>query len=77
MTEQYALPKFYRIDVSFVFPESIKSGNVELVLGNIAKKVPYPDNTFDYIHQRLLMAGLTSDDWESVRIFFFICRHKN
>jgi ubiquinone/menaquinone biosynthesis C-methylase UbiE len=67
MAETYTQSKIHGIDISFVFPETIKPVNVELVIGNIAKHIPYPDNTFDYIHQRLLMVGLTSEDWDNVR----------
>lgn len=66
MAECYPLSKFYGIDISFVFPELIKPANVELVIGNVTKEIPYPDNTFDYIHQRLFVAALTSNNWDSV-----------
>jgi ubiquinone/menaquinone biosynthesis C-methylase UbiE len=66
MAKDFPNSKFYGIDVSFVFPELIKPANVELVIGNITKDIPFPDNTFDYIHQRLLILALNSDNWESV-----------
>ncbi|GAA5811120.1 hypothetical protein MFLAVUS_004549 [Mucor flavus] len=65
MGETYPRSTFHGIDASCVFPEDIKPANVEFVIGNIAKHIPYPDNTFDYIHQRLLFLGLTHDDWEN------------
>jgi ubiquinone/menaquinone biosynthesis C-methylase UbiE len=67
MGECYPRSTFHGIDASCVFPENIKPANVEFVIGNIAKHVPYPDNTFDYIHQRLLFLGLTDSDWTNVR----------
>lgn len=66
MAEMYPNSKFYGVDISYVFPETIRPANVDLVIGNITKCIPYPDNTFHYVHQRLLMAGLTNDDWEHV-----------
>jgi ubiquinone/menaquinone biosynthesis C-methylase UbiE len=66
MGEAFPESKFHGVDISCVFPEDIKPANVELVIGNIAKYIPYPDNTFDYVHQRLLFAGLTDENWESV-----------
>jgi ubiquinone/menaquinone biosynthesis C-methylase UbiE len=66
MANTFPMSKFYGIDVSSVFPEAIRPGNVDLTIANIAKSIPFPDNKFDYIHQRLLMAGLTSDDWDRV-----------
>ncbi|CAO3637739.1 unnamed protein product [Mucor hiemalis] len=65
MAEAYPLSKFYGIDASCVFPEDIKPANVEFIIGNIAKELPYDDNFFDFIHQRLLILGLTGDDWTS------------
>ncbi|CEP08045.1 hypothetical protein [Parasitella parasitica] len=65
MGETYPRSKFHGIDASCVFPEDIKPANVEFVIGNIAKKIPYPDSSFDYIHQRLLFLGLTDSDWDS------------
>lgn len=72
MGETYPRSKFHGVDVSCVFPESIKPANVEFVIGNIAKHIPYPDNTFDYIHQRLLLLGLTNEDWENVSYLFIM-----
>lgn len=71
MAEKFKQSKFHGMDVSGgVFPdEAIRPANVvELAVGNIAKSIPHPDNTFDYIHQRLLFAALTDSDWENVRI---------
>lgn len=67
MGEAWPNSTFHGIDASCVFPENIKPANVEFVISNIAKEIPYPDNTFDYIHQRLLLLGLTNADWENVR----------
>lgn len=77
MAEQHPRSQFHGVDVSCVFPENIKPANVEFVIGNIAKHIPYPDNTFDYIHQRLLIFGLTNEDWENVIIIFHLkCMQK-
>lgn len=66
MGNTYPQSKIYGIDVSRVFPENIIPANVDFVIGNIAKTLPYPDNTFEYVHQRLLFAGLTDQDWTNV-----------
>ncbi|KAI8352472.1 S-adenosyl-L-methionine-dependent methyltransferase [Choanephora cucurbitarum] len=65
MGEQYPNSKFFGVDAAAVFPENIKPANVEFAIGNIGNRIPYPDNTFDYIHQRLLVFGMTYDDWEN------------
>lgn len=67
LAEVYPKSKFHGIDASCIFPENIKPPNVEFTIGNIAKEIPFPDNSFDFIFQRLLFLGLTSDDWDNVR----------
>lgn len=67
LAEVYPKSKFYGVDASCVFPENIKPPNVQFLIGNIAKDLPFPDNQFDFIFQRLLFLGLTSDDWDNVR----------
>jgi ubiquinone/menaquinone biosynthesis C-methylase UbiE len=66
MGETYPRSKIHGIDASCVFPEEIKPANVEFVIGNIAKELPYDDNFFDFIFQRLLVLGLTDEDWTNV-----------
>lgn len=66
MGETYPRSKIYGIDISCVFPESIMPPNVEFSIGNVAKEIPYEDNFFDFAHQRLLVLGLTDDDWTNV-----------
>lgn len=72
MADAYPNSKFHGIDASLVFPQNIKPANVEFTICNIAKEIPFPDNTFDYIYQRLLVLGLTTEDWDNViKKFFF------
>lgn len=66
MAKDFPNSKFYGIDINNTFPEEFKPGNCDFVLGNISEEIPFPDNTFDYIHQRLLVLGLTSEMWERV-----------
>ncbi|KAI8380548.1 S-adenosyl-L-methionine-dependent methyltransferase [Choanephora cucurbitarum] len=61
--EAYPQSRIYGVDASCVFPENVKPANVEFAIGNIAKHIPHEDCTFDYVHQRLLVVGLTKDDW--------------
>ncbi|KAK3838176.1 MAG: S-adenosyl-L-methionine-dependent methyltransferase [Linnemannia gamsii] len=51
------------IDMSPVFPTTIIPENCRFLQHNILDPLPFPDNTFDYIHQRLLVAGLKPRDW--------------
>ena len=66
MAKSYPASKFHGIDISDVFPMEIKPVNVEFHVHNIAESVPFPDNYFDYIHQRLLCMGLRRQEWTPV-----------
>lgn len=54
------------IDMSPVFPTTIIPPNCRFVQHNILDPLPFPDNSFDFVYQRLLVAGLTPDDWTRV-----------
>ncbi|KAI9254851.1 S-adenosyl-L-methionine-dependent methyltransferase [Sporodiniella umbellata] len=65
MAKVYPNSTFEGVDISPLFPENIKPQNTSFHLGNIAKRLPFEDNTFDYIHQRLVFIGLTKTEWEN------------
>ncbi|KAI8335777.1 S-adenosyl-L-methionine-dependent methyltransferase [Chlamydoabsidia padenii] len=64
MAEDYPLIEFFGIDMSPVFPQGVKPSNVTFALANMTESLPYPDHHFDYIHQRLLLFGLTAPQWD-------------
>lgn len=64
MAEDFPHSQFHGLDITPVFPEGIKPANVSFTLGNLAERLPYPDNHFHYIHQRLLIFGLTLPQWD-------------
>jgi len=35
----------------------------KIIYANALEGLPYPDNTFDYVHQRLLVGGIPKDKW--------------
>ncbi|KAF9961486.1 hypothetical protein BGZ65_010631, partial [Modicella reniformis] len=51
------------IDLSPVFPTTIIPSNCRFYQHNILHPLPFPDNTFDFVYQRLLIAGLTPEEW--------------
>ncbi|KAI8974675.1 S-adenosyl-L-methionine-dependent methyltransferase [Pilobolus umbonatus] len=65
MAEVYPNSTFTGIDISFVFPESVKPPNVDLRICNTSKELPFEDNSFDFYFQRLLLFGLTRTDWQN------------
>lgn len=54
------------IDMSPVQPLSIKLQNVTFVLGNILDGLPFANNSFDYVFQRLLFTAIPKDKWPYV-----------
>ncbi|KAL7314048.1 hypothetical protein PS15m_007706 [Mucor circinelloides] len=66
MAKEFPNSKFHGVDITpLSFPEGVKPDNCEFQVANIAEHIPYPDNTFDYIHQRLLVMGLTHESWDN------------
>lgn len=49
----------YGIDLVPMFPNSIKPKNAKFLHHNILKDLPFPDNSFDYVHMRLMLCNLT------------------
>lgn len=69
MAKEFPNSKFYGVDITpNEFPEGDRPDNCEFQVANISEHIPYPDNTFDYIYQRLLIMGLTHDSWNNVCI---------
>lgn len=54
---------YWGIDISEKFPNDIKPINCNFKVGNIIKDFPLQQNYFDFVHQRLLVAGIPSKDW--------------
>jgi ubiquinone/menaquinone biosynthesis C-methylase UbiE len=40
--------------------------NYHFIQGNVLKGLPFPDNLFDYVHQRLLFLGVPQHSWPTV-----------
>ncbi|KAI8143711.1 S-adenosyl-L-methionine-dependent methyltransferase [Fennellomyces sp. T-0311] len=66
MAGEYPESKFYGLDISPVFPTEGKPANTEFKVHNIAEEPAFPENYFDFIHQRLLVMGLRKAEWQTV-----------
>lgn len=40
-----------------------KLANFTFNIGNVLEGLPYPDNTFDFVHMRLFVFGLREIEW--------------
>ncbi|KAI8338601.1 S-adenosyl-L-methionine-dependent methyltransferase [Chlamydoabsidia padenii] len=54
------------VDFSDVFPMSIRPSNVQFVLADVLGRLPFEDNTFDFINIRFFIAALRADEWPIV-----------
>jgi ubiquinone/menaquinone biosynthesis C-methylase UbiE len=40
--------------------------NYQFVLGNLLEGLPFPDNSFDYVHMRALVTAIPHNRWQGV-----------
>lgn len=66
MAIDYPQFKITGLDMADMFPTTIRPENVKFELHNILNGLPYPDQTFDYVHMRLLITGLRTEEWPIV-----------
>ncbi|KAJ3285771.1 hypothetical protein HDU79_007083 [Rhizoclosmatium sp. JEL0117] len=65
-TEGGAKAEFYGVDNNAkAFEKGTKAG-AKLQVADVVKGLPYEDNTFDYVHQRILISGIKVDEWPGV-----------
>ncbi|CAI2174243.1 19088_t:CDS:2 [Funneliformis geosporum] len=55
---------FYGIDILPLFPTEIKPPNASFSIANLVDGLPFEDNSFDFVHMRLLVFCLSESDWE-------------
>ncbi|KAL7333115.1 hypothetical protein PS15p_202060 [Mucor circinelloides] len=65
MAALYKNSQFHGVDIlDSQFPkESNEPANTQFVVGDLVDNIPYPDNTFDFIYQRLLSLAFTKEQW--------------
>ncbi|KAI9265044.1 S-adenosyl-L-methionine-dependent methyltransferase [Phascolomyces articulosus] len=68
MCKQYPNSIFLGTDVSTIYSvhDEIKPSNCSFDVANVLEPLPFPDNHFDFIHQRLLVAAIPQDSWQPV-----------
>ncbi|KAG0227493.1 hypothetical protein BGW42_002928 [Actinomortierella wolfii] len=59
MSHEFPNSQIYGVDISPIFPTEIKPANCHFQLCNILDGLPFEDNFFDFIYQRLLVYALT------------------
>ena len=59
---EYPLTKFTGVDILPIFPKRSPS-NLKFVQADIRSSLPFPNDTFDYIHMRHMMMNFTYQEW--------------
>jgi ubiquinone/menaquinone biosynthesis C-methylase UbiE len=54
------------VDISAASLEYTSSSACTFCLANVLKGLPFPDQQFEYVHQRLLVAAIPAANWPSV-----------
>ncbi|RKP08629.1 methyltransferase type 11 [Thamnocephalis sphaerospora] len=57
--------EFLGLDVAPLQPTVVLPQNCKFELANILEGIPHPDNQFDYVHHRLLIAAIPKNQWQS------------
>ncbi|KAG0230043.1 hypothetical protein BGW41_002631 [Actinomortierella wolfii] len=67
MAAEFEKASVVGLDMCQVFPTSIIPPNCQFVQHNLVEgPLPFEDNTFDFVFQRLLLGGLRPEDWKHV-----------
>ncbi|RIB14833.1 S-adenosyl-L-methionine-dependent methyltransferase [Gigaspora rosea] len=62
----YPLSKVIGLDISSYQPTHIKPSNFEFIKADAQEGLPFDDNTFDFVFQRFLFIGYTTEKWPYV-----------
>ncbi|KAG0180845.1 hypothetical protein DFQ28_000335 [Apophysomyces sp. BC1034] len=54
------------VDIADMFPMTIRPENVQFQLHNVLQGLPFEDNTFDFVHMRLMIGALRNNEWPMV-----------
>ncbi|CAG8633531.1 11861_t:CDS:2 [Funneliformis mosseae] len=79
MCKDYPLCDFVGLDISPVFPStsslSPNLSNLAFIQSNALDGLPFKDNTFDFVHQRLWLNALNVRQWEpAIRELKRVCK---
>ncbi|HEY3994187.1 MAG TPA: class I SAM-dependent methyltransferase [Ktedonobacteraceae bacterium] len=66
MAHQYPRAQVIGVDIGTSSFKTDLPENCTLQVGNVVEKLPFPDQTFDYTHQRFLVAAIPAARWPDV-----------
>ena len=63
MADSYPHAKFTGIDISPIQPLQVKPKNFTFVQANLLNGLPFADDSFDFVFQRLLVGAIPKNKW--------------
>ena len=63
MAKDYSHAKFTGIDISPIQSSQDEPENFNFIQTNLLDRLPFADDTFDFVFQRLLVASIPKDKW--------------
>jgi len=63
MAESYPKATFTGVDFAPIFPQEKKPENAKFLQANILDGLPFLDDTFDFVHMRLLVTAFSAKEW--------------
>ncbi|CAO3697204.1 hypothetical protein CU097_002455 [Rhizopus azygosporus] len=63
MISEYPNCSYYGCDMVDVVNKNMMPKQFQFAIGNILEGLPYPDNSFDFVHMRLFVAALKVEEW--------------
>ncbi|CAG8727610.1 28551_t:CDS:2, partial [Dentiscutata erythropus] len=66
MASTYPSINVVGLDISPYQPTQIKPDNFTFVKANVQERIPFDDNTFDFVFQRYLIGGHSKEKWPNV-----------
>jgi len=66
VAEEFPNAKCCGIDMSPIFPTTVKPKNITFLKANMLDGLPFEDDTFDLVHMRLLVMALRVSEWPTV-----------
>ena len=66
MATNYPHVEFTGIDISPIQPIQVKPNNFNFIKADLREGLPFPDDTFDFVFQRMLLSSITKEKWPSV-----------
>ena len=63
MITDYPGCDYHGCDIVQAIPTNMMPKQFTFKIGNILETLPYEDNTFDFVHMRLMIFALREDEW--------------